>query len=306
MRPAVLILRTGDAVLRATAKPWLAVVLAACGAPPSPAPPPPARDPVALTYLGVAGWQLEGGERVILADPYFSRPPLDVEPIAPDPAAIEAHAPAKADLIVIGHSHFDHLLDAPEVARRTGAVLLGSQTTAMVGRASGLPDEQLIAVKGGEDFAFDGFSVRAIPSLHSAIGEKHIFGGALTAPPVLPMASSEWQEGGTFAYLVRVAGHQILVLSTANFIERELDGLRPDIAIIATGLRQEIHDYTCRLLRALGHPPRVYANHFDDWRNPPVDQPPDEDLQAFVAEVEACAPGTVVTIPRHFERMLVP
>ncbi len=283
----------------------LIVVVAACHASPAPSP-APARDPVALTYLGVAGWQIEGGDRVILADPYFSRPADDGQPIAPDPAAIDAHAPAKADLIVIGHSHFDHLLDAPEVAKRTGAELLGSLTTANIGRASGLPDEQLITVKGGEDFAFDEFSVRVIPSLHSALGDKHVFGAALTEPPTLPMPSADWQEGGTFAYLVRVAGHEILVLSTANFIEREVEGLRPDIAIIAVGLRDEIHDYTCRLLHALGDPPRVYANHFDDWRNPPADLPPDDDLQAFVAEVEACAPGTEVTVPKHFERMLVP
>jgi len=287
----------------------LLLVLAACGSPAAPAPSspssPPARDPVALTYFGVAGWQLEGAGRVILADPYFSRPIHDGGPISPDLEAIAARAPAKADLITIGHSHIDHLLDAPEVARRTGATLLGSLTTAMIGRASGLPEEQLITVKGGEDFAFDGFSVRVIPSLHSALDDKHVFGGALTEPPTLPMPSSDWPEGGTFAYLVRLAGHEILMLSTANFIERELEGLRPDIAIIGVGLRQEIYDYTCRLLHALGDPPRVYANHFDDWHAPPVDVPPDEDLLAFVAEVEACAPGTIVTIPRHFERMVV-
>jgi hypothetical protein len=100
-----------------------------------------------------------------------------------------------------------------------------------------------------------------------------------------------------------VAGHQVFFLSTANFIERELDGLRPDVAVIATGLRQEIHDYTCRLMRALGHPPLVYTNHFDDWRAPPVDSPPDADLQAFVAEVARCSPATRVVIPKHFERM---
>ncbi len=281
----------------------LLLVLVACHASPAPT---PARDPIALTYLGVAGWQIEGADRVLLADPYFSRPADDDGPIAPDLDAIARHAPARADLIVIGHSHFDHLLDAPEVARRTGATLLGSVTTAMIGRASGLPEEQIITVKGGEDFAFDGYSVRAIPSLHSALGDKHVFGGALTAPPTLPMPSAAWQEGGTLAYLVRVAGHDLVVLSTANFIERELEGLRPDVAILAVGLRDEIHDYTCRLLHALGDPPRVYANHFDDWRGPPVDAPPDDDLQAFVAEVLACAPGTEVVVPRHFERMVIP
>jgi L-ascorbate metabolism protein UlaG (beta-lactamase superfamily) len=241
----------------------------------------------------------------VLADPYFSRPVDDGSPIAPDEAAIAAHAPAKADLIIIGHSHHDHVLDAPAVALRTGAQLLGSATTAHIARASGVADDHLITVKGGEDFELDGFSVRAIPSLHSAIGDKHIFGGALDADPTLPMPASGYQEGGTFAYLVRIAGHEILVLSTANYIERELEGLRPDIAIVAVGLREHIHDYTCKLMRAIGYPARVYANHFDDWQGPPVDAPISEDLEAFVDEVHRCSPATEVVIPKHFDAMRI-
>ena len=112
-----------------------------------------------------------------------------------------------------------------------------------------------------------------------------------------------YQEGGTFAYLVRLHGREIFVLDTANFIEREVAGLTPDIAIVATGLRQEIHDYTCRLLHALGDPPIVIANHFDDFRGPPVDAPIEPDLDEFTKEVEACAPGTRVIVPRHFDAM---
>lgn len=262
------------------------------------------RGPITLTYLGVAGWQLDGGGHTLLFDPYFSRPALD-GPIASDPAAVAARSPARADLVLVGHTHVDHALDAPAVAARTGADLLGSVSTAMLARASGLADDRIITVKGGEDFAFDGFSVRVLPSLHSALGGKHVFGRAFAAPPTLPIAFDDFVEGGTFAYLVRIAGHQLVVLDTANFIERELAGLRPDIAIVGTGLRQEVHDYTCRLLHALGDPPHVIASHFDDWRGPPVDAPPDDDLRAFVAEVERCAPGTDVVIPRHFAPMIV-
>jgi L-ascorbate metabolism protein UlaG (beta-lactamase superfamily) len=265
-----------------------------------------ARAPISLTYLGVAGWQLDAGAVTILVDPYFTRPADLDGPLAPDPAAIAARAPKRADLIVVGHSHVDHLLDAPAVAQATGAQLLGSASTARFARVSGLPEDRIIPVRGGEDYAMAGYSVRVIPSLHSALGDKHVMGGELAATPTTPLRFADFAEGGTFAYLVRVAGHEVLFLGTANFIEREVDGLRPDVAVIATGLRQEIHDYTCRLMRALGHPPLVIANHFDDWRGPPVDEPPDEDLQAFVAEVASCSPNTRVVVPQHFVRMAVP
>jgi len=277
------------------------ILLAACSAPAHPA--PPARSPITLTYLGVAGWQIEAMGKVLITDPYLSRPADPDAPLVPDAAAIAAHTPAKADLVVVGHSHYDHLLDASAVALRTGAELLGSASTTRVGRASGLADDRLITVKGGEDYAMDGFSIRAIPSLHSAIGNKHTFGVEIPPEPKLPMPQAGYQEGGTFAYLVRVGGHEVLVLDTANFIERELVGLRPDIAIIAPGLREAIHDYTCRLLHAIGDPPVVIATHFDDWKGPPVDAPLSDDLTKFADEVHACSPRTRLIVPKHFERI---
>ncbi|MEZ4399752.1 MAG: MBL fold metallo-hydrolase [Kofleriaceae bacterium] len=289
----------------------LASALAGCRAPaPATAPATPARpaaprSPLTLTYLGVAGWQLEAAGKVILLDPYFSRPDL-AGPIQPDPAAIAARTPPRVDAIVIGHSHVDHVLDAPAIARATGAQLIGSASTARLARASGVPDGQIVTVRGGEDYQFDGFSIRVIPSLHSALDEKHTVGHDIVDGPRLPMGFEDYGEGGTFGYLVRLGGHEILLLSTANFIERELVGIHPDVAVVATGLRQEIYDYTCRLLGVLGQPPRVFTNHFDDWRAPPVDATPDPDVQAFVDEARACAPAVQVTIPGHFRPIVVP
>lgn len=271
---------------------WLLLVLAACGHP-QPA-------PLALTYLGVAGWEIEGGGKLILSDPYFSRPADGDAPLVPDAAAIAAHAPPHADLIVVGHSHYDHLLDAPSVALRTGAKLMGSASTLRVAKSTGVDPDHLIGVKGGEDFELDGFSVRVIPSLHSVIS----FGGEVADAPALPMRQSGYGEGGTFGYLLRLAGREVLVLDTANFIERELEGIHPDIAIIAPGLRERIHDYTCRLMRVLGSPPIVLVTHFDAWHEPPTDQPSD-DADRFAAEVRACSPRTRVIVPKHFDRMML-
>jgi L-ascorbate metabolism protein UlaG (beta-lactamase superfamily) len=292
----------------------LALSLAACAVAPrseAPAAGEPRADappsPVTLTYLGVAGWSITDGVHTVLVDPYFSRPEFDgVVGVVPDEDAIARLAPPRADLVLVTHSHVDHLLDAPFVARRTGAQLLGSVSTANYGRATGLPDDQLVPVQGGEDYQFEGFSVRVIPGLHSALGDKHVFGAGdvIAADVVLPLTFEGFGEGGTFDYLVRLGGHEILVIGSANYIERELSGLRPDVAIVATGLREELHDYAGRLMRALGAPPLVLANHFDAWRAPlgePLSETTRADLAAFAAEIRACAPETRVVVPEPLE-----
>jgi L-ascorbate metabolism protein UlaG (beta-lactamase superfamily) len=270
--------------------------------------------PVTLTYLGVAGWSITDGSRTVLVDPYFTRPDFSKKKpvLATDPAAIDAafaagRLPARADAIVIGHSHVDHVLDAPAVARRTGAQLLGTKSTIHYARAAGVPDNQLVPVKGGEDYAFDAFSIRAIPGLHSALSDKHYLDFDKPIPAgKLPATMDEFAEGSTLNYLIRLGDRQILIIGSANFIERELDGLRPDIAILATGLRQEIHDYSCRLMRVLGSPPLVLTTHFDAWTKPaetPLDASTVEDLAAFTREIQSCAPKTRVIVPKPFEPM---
>ena len=266
-----------------------------------------------MTYLGVAGWQLTDGTHTILLDPYFTRPDLSAGESAllvPDELAIARHAPARADLILVGHSHFDHLLDVPAVARRTGAQVLGTESTARVALAAGLPADRVIPVKGGEDYQFDGFSVRVIPSLHSALGDKHILGGNSVIPEgiTLPMKREAYAEGGTLAFLVRLSGREVLLLGTANFIERELEGVHPAAAVVAVGLREEIHRYSCRLMGVLEQPPLVVATHFDAWQKPlgassqaNLEEDARADLARFPGEITECAPETRVVIPDYFQ-----
>jgi L-ascorbate metabolism protein UlaG (beta-lactamase superfamily) len=285
---------------------------APAGAPASAARPEPAQERRAalkLTYLGVAGWQLTSGDVTVMVDPYFSRPSLAAEaPMIPDEQAIRARVPPRASLVLVAHSHVDHLLDAPTVARLTGAEIMGTASTANYARASGIPSEKIVTVKGGEDYAFKGFSVRVIPGLHSALDHKHTFGADTLIPAnvKLPMRFADFVEGGSLAYLVRVGGHEVLFISSANYIERELEGIHPDVAVVATGLRQEVHDYTCRLMRVLGRPPVVFANHFDRWMEPigpTANLSPETtaDLARFGEEVRACSSKTRVIVPAHFE-----
>ncbi len=83
-----------------------------------------------------------------------------------------------------------------------------------------------------------------------------------------PEGRSAWAtfalRGGTLAYLIRIAGKRIVLFGSMNFIESELNGLKPDIAMIgAMPERKNIADYTPRIMRALGNPPIVLPTHWD-------------------------------------------
>jgi L-ascorbate metabolism protein UlaG (beta-lactamase superfamily) len=272
-------------------------------------------------YLGVAGWEITDGKTTILIDPYISRlpgPPADGnEPgpgwpgklhqsdlAVPDTAAIDRHID-RADFILMTHAHYVHLLDAPYIARTRKAVLIGNESMANIARAYDVPDDQIVTVLGGEDFDFGTFSVRVIPSLHSQGAGKHYFnGGAAPKGAKAPLPFKDYVDGGTFGFLIRFNGVQILAFGSMNFIENQVTGLRPDVLLMpAAAQRKEIYDYSGRLLRATGMPPLVVATHWD-FSQLPYGANLDREVknaEEFASEVKAASPKTQVIIPKHFE-----
>lgn len=283
-------------------------------------------DPVSLTYLGTAGWRITDGKVTILVDPYLTRAKYpspndgvmanDPRPlvngnsvVTPDAAVIDAHIP-KADYIFLTHSHPDHSLDVPYIAKKTGARVIGTESTGNLARAEGVAERQIQVVKGGEELRFDGFSVRVIRSLHGIFRKPAPGQAEPVAPPLIPadvkgpLRFGQHVEGGTLAYLISIQNHRILLFGSMNYIESEVNGLRPDVALIgAMPERNNIPDYTPRLMRALGNPPLVIPTHWDRFNvTYDVSQAPAvERLQSFIEEIKAASPSTRVIVPEYFK-----
>ena len=86
-----------------------------------------------IKYLGTAGFILSDQHRTVVLDPFISRPNLwqtFSQPLLSDPVLVKQYIPY-ADDVLIGHAHYDHSLDAPELCKQTGARLIGSQATLM-------------------------------------------------------------------------------------------------------------------------------------------------------------------------------
>ena len=99
-----------------------------------------------VRWTGFSNFELAYEGKIILLDAYFDRgrdyPPLGF-------AAADVR---KADAIIIGHGHYDHMSDAASVGIRTGAPLVGAALTTDVLKSEQVPPSQIKTVtgKGGE------------------------------------------------------------------------------------------------------------------------------------------------------------
>lgn len=283
------------------------------------------RSSLQLTYLGTAGWEIQDGTVTVLIDPYISRlkyggggHPDDHRPefartdlAWSDTARIDSII-SRADYILVTHGHFDHLADVPHIAKKTGAKVIGNETVITILRAYDVPEDQLYAVRGGEDYQFDGFSVRVVPSLHSALSEKHYYDSRrwdANSGLEAPLRIEQFIEGRSLAFLARFVGHTVLSMGSMNFIEREFEGLNPDVLLAGiNGSRLGIYNYDERLLRVTDYPPVVIPAHWDNFRLPygfSQQANYERNIVPFIETAATVSPGTRVITPTHLEPIII-
>lgn len=225
-----------------------------------------------LEWLGVAGYRLTYEGVSILVDPYVSRVPLRNvllrRPALPDRALIDRHiAPAKA--ILIGHTHWDHAVDAPALARRDNATVYGSSSLAQLMRLHGL---EAVVVEPHHAYEIGPFVVRFVPSRHSKLlfGRRVPFDGPLTCEDVHGLSPGAYKCGDVFGIRIEVAGTSLYHQGSAD-----LDDAQPiepaDVFLAGITGRQVTPRYWDRILPRLD-PRLLVPTHYDDFFAP-LDRP---------------------------------
>jgi L-ascorbate metabolism protein UlaG (beta-lactamase superfamily) len=252
-----------------------------------------------LDWFGCATFRLTVGKLVIFLDAY-----LDRVPSAPQSGLLPEQV-ERADWIVVGHSHFDHLYGAERIARQTGARILGSHETVRIMEAQRIPLDRMIPVSGGERVRLaDEVTVDVYPSQHSCvwsqtamaasdevcIGDlgltlqeqqkrfKELIGHVGTlGNDVLAHLQASAQgprgDGGALVYHFNTPEGSLFYQDTSGHWSGILRDLRPDVAILAAAGRGNIDGEPIQ--GSLAHfvarqvdllrPRRIFLGHHDNW-----------------------------------------
>ncbi|MFI7291254.1 MBL fold metallo-hydrolase [Streptomyces anulatus] len=273
----------------------------------------PAAGSASFRWLGTSGWRIDVGGRTVLFDPYITRFKTGLfdgglkpdTKLRSDPDLVREHI-GHPEIVLVSHSHWDHIADVPHIAKSTGARVVGTETTFHLLVAFGVDPGQISVVKGGEVLDFDGITVQVVSSLHSRNKRHSYFApGTLNAPPAAaPRTISDLPEGDTLAFQVTAGsgGPSAFLMGASDFSEQAVQGLSPDLAMVAVPSSAATFRYTSRLLRALDQPGVVVPVHWDNFEEPLSEPPrrdPVMDLSGFAAQVHRESPTSRIVVPDY-------
>ncbi|MEX0783782.1 MAG: MBL fold metallo-hydrolase [Dehalococcoidia bacterium] len=263
-----------------------------------------------LQWFGTATWRLIVDGYVIWLDAYINRA------LTAAPVPERAEDVKRADAILVGHSHFDHVAEAGLVARNTGATVVGSALTVDIVTEQGVDAAKTVACSGGETLQLGPVSVRVFPSLHGFNALRFDSGnrewpdpdgrtGAERAailrrrdPELLAAAQAhmrnvppkQQQDGGPLAYLLAWGDARLFWHDTPGMVTASWEAaaaLRPTHAILASAAAFSTPNVDGERFDAgqqpfVGHmagilrAPTVILNHHDDWCPPITFHMPEE------------------------------
>jgi L-ascorbate metabolism protein UlaG (beta-lactamase superfamily) len=300
---------------------------------PTQIPPPPGA--VTVRFSGTTTLLFSDGETAWMIDGWFTRPgPLQTlfGKVEPDLRAIsyglEANAVTELAAVVPVHSHYDHAMDAPEVARRTGAMVIGSEATANIARGWGLPEQQIRVVGNRErvrlgDFELTFLESRHLPYPDPELVERLLTQSEIPEPLVPPASIYDYKLGKAYVLHIAHPAGSALVVGSAGFVpellqDYDVDQLFLGIGALGSQTANYREDYWRHTVAATS-PEQLILIHWDSLTSP-IDGPLVGEVRAatlfaggvgetlgFLEQKAQTTPGLrLATLPRFEPVLLMP
>jgi L-ascorbate metabolism protein UlaG (beta-lactamase superfamily) len=267
---------------------------------------------ISYRWLGNAGFEFKFRKTILLVDPFLTRPKQSqvlFGRVDPDSQAIKTQI-KDCNHILVSHTHFDHFMDVPEIALKTGALVHGSHNTCVLACVMGVSAQKIHEINTCDEFSIDGVHVKAIPAAHPWIPDYAR--GRLKKDLKPPLRLRDYRMDTCLSFLISFEGKQILIWSSTRTEGAE----RADTLICRAVSSQRWYEQIIESVQ----PNLVVPSHWDDMFRPlsepvqPYFSPPKPafsliqriDLREFAEKIYKLKPDCEVRIPERFHEEWLP
>ncbi len=297
-------------------------------------------DQLYVRFTGAGGVYLATQGVALMADPFFSNPGLGdlmlLNDLRPDETVIDQWLPPTENVagIIVGHGHYDHLMDVPAILSRlpAEAKLFASQTSNHMLAAS-IPEARRVdlnssmasATQRGEWVQVNSkMRILPIEAEHSPHVAGIVFANAVLAEDStsLPGDALDWQSGTTLSYVIDFLEDADAEKDKVNVQYRVFfqssssgyplgappawlsdDGVPVDLAILCMANFDSVDNYPGGVLNQL-KPQNILLTHWEAFWEPYTPNEatvlPGLNIAEFIAQVkQTVSENTAIYLPQR-------
>lgn len=274
-----------------------------------------------VTFFGTTTLLFDDGEDQILFDCHFTRPSfveVGLKTLRTNTKIIDdilcKHEVNRLKAIFVSHSHHDHVMDVPYVAKKCDCDVFGTISTLNVARGLSIDENKLHEFVCHQPIQVGKYAITIIPSLHSkAKWYNNDLGQTIDSPLMQPAKKKDYKEGGSFDFLVEVQDKKYLIRPSCNYIKGQNDDIHADVLYLGVGGLSKLSDVETKeffeeTIEKV-HPDIVIPLHWDNFFSS-LDQPTigmphafentEESLYRVVTYCEKHKISYVLQLPRTF------
>lgn len=219
-----------------------------------------------LTWLGTAGFIVKSKAGEFLFDPFLSRGKGKASPF-------NIHSFENAQALFVGHGHFDHTFDIPQIVAGTDLKVFAPGLTGHILKVRGVPASRIVNATNKE-VLFKPFKMRAFHSSHARFDMPLVLStlkrcGVKDCLHGLGIGVA-YPKGLVQTYLFEVCGKKTLFISSAGCSEKELlmyRDLEVDYLLAPLQGHSKIQELVAKQTITI-QPKVVIPHHHDDFYPP--------------------------------------
>jgi L-ascorbate metabolism protein UlaG (beta-lactamase superfamily) len=272
---------------------------------------------VQVRWFSVASLVLEDEETKIFFDPMFTRAGIqhwmNLSKLRSDEVLvgkiIKEHQLEKVNALFASHSHYDHVIDAPMVAKLTGATFYVDSNSQRIANAYKDPKIKTQIFEDQKSIQVGKFKITPIRRNHAhirSLGFNYLPG---SVPETFDFDFYDYHVGDTWFYLVEHPEGKILIDQGSEPFLDKIKTLTKDVQVIIQGVANRKNDEAIISGYLDSLKPSIFIpTHFDNFVFPlntstDIWYLPGVKLEGLLEKMKKSYPDKKIIYPKYAERI---